>query len=207
VQIKAIITGVAKILLLGVIALLVTYWVAVSRKTVLISLGPGRDCKWQLNHWCTGRCLFSYYEHGVCKGTVRTCKGLFEWPGAVFAGLDGESVICIYELDTTVAVFTIDLTKRNSAGISPPKSLTDTVLFSNFAVRACTKAEVAYVKRYISVNSDVLFKRTFALNDSNVAPERLKKNLLNALALGTTPNEEREVSWRQYSQPQILPEN
>lgn len=137
---------------------------------------------------------------------MRTHKGLLEWPIAVFPNADEASLMCLYELDTTIAVFIIDLTKRNNDGVTPPPRLRDTVSFSNFEVRACTKAEVAYAREYISTNADMLRKRIFALHAAR-EPEQLKKNLLYALALGTTPNEERDVTLRGYSQPQILPEN
>jgi hypothetical protein len=205
-NLKAILLRLAKILLLIVIALLLFCWITLSRKVVSVSLGEGREGKWQLNQWYTGRCLFSYYENGVFKGNVRTFKGPFEWPVAVFPGLTAETVICIYELDTTIAVFTIDLTKRNTTGIPPPKSLAETVLFSNFEVRACTKAEVAYLNQYISANALALDTRTFALKNSN-EPEQLKHNLLYAMALGTVPHEERSGDWMYYSHPQIPPED
>lgn len=205
-QTKAILLRSAKILLLIIISLPLIFWIAVSSKVVSVSLGEGREGKWQVNQWYTGRCLFSYYENGVRQGTVRTRKGFFEWPLAVFPGATGTTVICIYALDTTIAVFTIDLTKRNAAGIPPPSSLAETVLFSNFQVRASSKAEVTYLKEYISANALTLKDTTFALKSSD-DPERLKQNTLYAVALGTVPHEERTGDWMHYAHPQIAPEN
>ena len=187
--------------------LIVVPWVAISSKVIHFSLAKDREYRWELNRWYSGRCMFSYYEGGVRRGVVRTYKGLFEWPIAVFPGPDVESVICLYELDTTVAVFVIDLTKQSATGIPPPERLRDTVLYSNFGTRACTKAEVAYLRNYISSNSSTLWKNAFKLCGQRFAPAQAKQDLLRTVALGTIPYEERDVTWRDYSKPQLLPEN
>jgi hypothetical protein len=196
----------AKMLLLIAAALLVLCWIVISSKVVKLSLGATDQGKWQLNQWYSGKCLLSYYEGPTYKGSTRTAKGLFEWPIAAFPGLTPGTVICIYKLDTTVAVFAIDLTRRSDAGIEPPKSLKDTVLFSNFETRACTKAEVDHLNKHITDNPSTLSETIFALWNSK-SPEQLRQDLLYAVSLGTIPNEERNTELKDKSQPQILPEN
>lgn len=205
-KIKAIVRGIAKATLLMAVALVVTVWILLSRKVVQVSLGEGRECSWQLNQWYSGRCILSCYEHGIRKGFVRTAKGLVEWPIAAFPGLLPNTVIVIHELDNTIAVFTIDLTNSDPKAVPPPASLSTTVLFSNFKVRACTQAEVGYAKEYIS-QVPSLCQSTFPLNDCNANPEALKRGLLRAVDMGTIPNEQRTGDFHYDAQPQIPPEN
>jgi hypothetical protein len=195
-----------KAVALIVIVLALSFWIMISSKVVGFSMAENTECRWQLNQWHTGRCVFSYYENGARKGVLRTYKGLFERPVAVFPGSDNQSVICIYELDTTIAVFTIELSKADSAGIAAPQSLKDTILFSNFRVRACTKAEVAYLRNHISSTRGPLWRNAFAIFGSKVDPEQARQSLLRALDMGTIPQEERKGEWLYYSHPQIVPE-
>ena len=202
---RAVVIGTVKIVLVVVLAFIAIIWILVSRKVVYISVGNGGQCVWRLNEWYSGRCVLSYYQDGIRKGIVRTHKGAFEWPAAAFSGPDPNSILCIYELDNTIAVFAIDLTEPNEKGIAPPPSLSTTVLFSNFPVRACTKAEVAYLKDCIS-SSRALANNTFSLSDSRVDLKTLKQNLLRVVDMGTRPNRERTGDSRYDAQPQIVPE-
>jgi hypothetical protein len=196
---------IGKVIALIALMLLFGIWALVSSKVVRFSFGNNRECRWELNQWYNGRCVLSYYENGVRKGFVRTAKGPFTWPTAVFPGPDDQTVICIYELDTTIAVFTIELTGQSIADIPPPQSLGNTVLFSNFRVRACSKSEVAYLKNFISTNPGPLWKYAFALFASRIGADHLKEGLLNALAMGTVPHEERNGDFRYDAHPQIPP--
>jgi hypothetical protein len=194
-------------LLAAMLVLLISAWTIISNKVVEVPMSNGGTCRWQLNQWYNGRCVLSYYEGAACKGVVRTRKGLFEWPVAIFAGPDAHSVICLYELDTTVAVFTIELSKQSSEGIPPPQRLQDLVLHSNFRTRACTKAEVTYLRNHISSTKDPLWRNAFAIFGSKVDPEQGRQGLLRTLDMGTIPYEERDPTWRDYSKPQIQPED
>jgi hypothetical protein len=199
----------AKISLLILVALFVIFWSLISSKVVHLSLSDTRECRWELNQWYTGRCVFSYYENGVRKGTMRTFKGLFERPVAIFPGPTDKTIICIYELDTTVAVFAVDFREADPKGIPPPQSLKETILFSNFRERACTKAEVTYLRNHISSTQDPLWRNAFAIFGSKVDPELGRQSLLRSVDFGTVRYEERDPTswWRDYSKPQIPPED
>jgi hypothetical protein len=199
--------GVAKILALIALLSGLIFWTLMSTKVVRLSLAAGGECKWELNRWLSGKCVFSYYEEGNCKGEMTTYRGLFERPVGVFPGPNPKVVIGIYELDTTVAVFAIDLTDQDVAGIAPPERLRGTVLFSNFRTRACTGAEVVYLKNYISSSTGPLWQNTFALYGRWVDRAKVKRGLLTSLALGTIPHEERDAESRNHQHPQIPPEN
>jgi hypothetical protein len=203
---KSIVFQICKVLLLVIVGVVVIVWIAFSRKVVELSLGDGVHCRWQLHQWYSGRCVLLCYEHGARKGIVQADKGLFQWPLAAFPGSEKHTIIPVYVLDNTIAVFVIDLKQYNADGIAPPSTLSTTVLFSSFKTRACTKAEVAYLKQLVS-DSHELSKNTFALNDPRKDLATLKLRLLKAIELGTKPNEERVGEEHYEAQPQIRPAN
>jgi hypothetical protein len=204
-HLKGIILKTVTALLVAILLVAVITWIRISRKFVQVAFNHGLECTWQLNQWYSGRSVLSCYEQGVRKGVMRASKGLFDWPIAAFPGPLPNTVIAIHELDTTVAVFTIDLTRPNVKGISPPVALASTVLFSNFKVRPCTQGEVRYLRDYISHLSSPC-NSTFPLNDCRADPETLKRGLLRAVDMGTIPNDQRTGDFRYDAQPQILPE-
>lgn len=193
-------------LVLAIATLLLAFWTIISSKVIRLQLTESRYCNWKLNQWYSGRCELSYYEDRVCKGRLRVHKGLLEWPTAVFPGPDDQRLICIYEMDTTVAVFTIELNQRSEQGAVPPSRLRSIVLFSNFTVRACTHDEVVYLRDYLRSESGPLWRNSFALFGSAASPVKFRNSLVNALALGTIPQSERTGDWLHYAHPQIPPE-
>jgi hypothetical protein len=195
-----------KLILLGVTGLVLACYAAVSAKVVSFPLGQGGQCRWELNKWYNARCVLSYYENGIRKGILRTDKGLFTWPVAVFPGPANNTIICLYELDTTVAIFTVDLGQVSPKGIPPPERLADTILFSNFRARACTHAEVNYLRNYLSSTRDPLWRNAFAIFGYKIDAEQGRQSLIRALDLGTIPQEERTGEWLYLSHPQIPPE-
>ena len=132
-------------------------------------------------------------------------KGIFESPAAMFAGLLPNTVICLYILDTTIAVFVIDFNHSDPAGKLPPDSLRDTVVASNFVVRACTQAEVTHLKNEIS-SSGHPCNHTFGLFNCRADPSELKRNLLHVVDLGTVPQNQRTGGSASQAHPQIPPE-
>jgi hypothetical protein len=185
--------------------LLIAYWVAISQKVVRISLDQNSYCEWRLNEWFTGKSVLSHYRQGAYTGTVRMNKGLFESPTAMFRGLQANTVICIYILDTTIAVFVVDFTPPPAIQTAPD-SLRETVVSSNFPVRACTKAEVAYLKTEISSYADRLCDKTFGLFNCSARQDRLKQNLMRVVDLGTIPHSQRTGELAFEAHPQIPPE-
>lgn len=202
---KSIVARIFIGILLIAVFVVVSVWIRFNRKVVRIPIGEGRECIWQLNQWYSGWCVLSCYDKGVRSGIVRTSKGFFEWPIAAFPGLLPNTVIVIHELDATIAVFAIDLSQADPGSTRPPPALSTTVLFSNFKARACSQAEVAYAKKFIS-ETPSLCEFTFPLNDCNAQPEALRRGLLRALDMGTIPNEQRSGEFRYDAQPQIRPE-
>jgi hypothetical protein len=193
----------------GVIALalvlLSAYWVAVSRKTVRIQFSQNSYCEWRRNEWFTARATLSYYKDNRHSGSVQMRKGIFESPAAMFAGLRPNTVICLYILDTTIAVFAVEFDQSDPAGKLPPDLLRNTIIVSNFVVRPCTQAEVTHLKSEIS-STQRPCTQTFGLFNCSANPSDLKRNLLHVVDLGTVPQSQRTGGSAFEAHPQIPPE-
>jgi hypothetical protein len=185
--------------------LVTAYWVAVSRKIVRIQFSPNAYCEWRRNEWFTGRSTLSYYKDSRQAGSVQMHKGMFESPAAMFTGLQPNTAICLYILDTTIAVFVVDFDQSDPLGKSPPDSLRDTVTVSNFVVRACTQAEVTHLKSQIS-SIQRPCSQTFGLFNCRAHPSDLKRNLSRLVDLGTIPQSQRTGGLAFEAHPQIPPE-
>ena len=171
-----------------------------------LALSKDRQCKLEFHQWYTGRCILSYYENNVCVGTVRLHSDFFNNPIAFFPGPDGNSVICFSFLDTTYAVFTVDLSTRNSreGGNSLQLRVPDEPVVdrSDFKVRACTAKEVDFVSQYIQT----VDLSTLANLVRGGATQNTRKNMLTHLTWATNQNNWQDPVLK-YAKPQIMPEN
>jgi hypothetical protein len=168
--------------------LLFAWWADVSRQVAHVTFSKDRYCKLQFHQWYSGRSILSYYENGACVGHVQLNNDLFNDPLAMFPGPDGRSVVCLSWPDTFDAAFTVDFSKRSSAGCTIPERLRlegqEAVDFSNFEVRACTTKEVEFVRRFIR-NADL---KTLGDCIRNKATEEARQDTLTFLAWATSPN-------------------
>ena len=169
-----------------VLAVTATEWIRFSSfPPAYMELPGNRRCVLEFHHWYSGRYVLSYYESGVCTGTVRLSGGILTDPLAFFPGPDGNTVLCLSWLDVTNAAFTVDFTKRNLRGVKIPERLEDAVDWSTFEVRACTHHEVDFTRQYLSaVDRGTLSHLVRDCTD----PEKARQNMLRFLYSATTPN-------------------
>ena len=136
-----------------VVIFIIWSWVCVSTQVARVTFSQDRYCRLQFHEWNSGRAVLSYYEKGALVGRVQLNNDLFNDPLAMFPGPDGHSVVCLSWPDTFDTAFTVDFSKYNREGVKIPERLRlggqEVVDFSNFEVRACTTAEVNFVRHFI----------------------------------------------------------
>jgi hypothetical protein len=167
-------------------AFILAWWVYISVPVAHLSFSKDRYCTLEFHQWSTGRCVLSYDENGVCVGTVRLHSDLLNNPIAFFPGPDGESVVCLSDLDTMGVAFIVDFSKRDRNGVVIPERLRDpgeeSVDRSDFEVRACTRKEVDFVAQYIKTTDPKTLSNL--VRWGTTAPQT-RENMLNFLKFAT----------------------
>jgi hypothetical protein len=163
-------------------------WIYISIPVAHVSLSKNSHCKLEFHQLLTGKCILSYYVAGTCMGTTTLHSDLLNNPLACFPGPDEKSVICLSDLDTFQAAFTVDFTKRNNKGTAIPPRLQEpgqeAVDHSDFEVRACTYEEVDFVKQYIKTVDLSTLSNCIRWG----ARPETRQGVLKFLIYATTPN-------------------
>jgi hypothetical protein len=180
-----------------------SFWVYISSQVAHLSLSKDRYCKMQFHQWYTGRCVLSYFDNGICLGTVILDNGFLTDPWAIFPGPDGKSVVCLSELDLTDAAFTVNFTKCSNQGVTIPMGLQDAVDRSDFEVRACTRKEVNFVENFIKTADSSVVAGCLR---GGLTPSYTREDWVNYFRCATSPNDWRDPVLKD-AKPQILPEN
>lgn len=146
--------------------------------------------------------MIDYLQGGALRGKAVLRAGLFTHPFAVIPGQDRNVLICFSELDTTYAVFAIDLKSIQPNGVSIPSTLSETVDFSQLSLRACTKSEVAFIDNFVrSTDLPELSRYVYGGLHSEIQ----RAEFLCFLVLATSENNWRDPQLKD-AKPQILPE-
>jgi len=181
-------------------------WSYMSIPVAQISLSENRHCSLVFHEFLTGKCVLSYYKNNTRVGTVVLHSDLLNNPLAIFPGPDGQTVVCLSDLDTFQAAFTIDLTNQNNNGVAIPDWLRkpdqEAVDRSDFLVRACTKNEVEFVANYIKTANMASLSNCVRWGASRETREAYREFLICA----TTPHDWRD-SLLKHASPLMLPQN
>ncbi len=182
-------------------------WLFKSAHSWRVELSEHDECVVRFYEWRSGNCLLEFYHDGTRLGGTTLDRGLLSHPWAVFPGPDGQSVICFSSLDLTFAAFSVDLRSRpvpgaSGDGVAVPRDLDEAVIRSDFPVRACTPAEVAFVADLIAQASPSRWASHLSVDA--LPPEAERDRCLSFLRLATTPNLWRDPSLH-GAPPHILP--
>jgi hypothetical protein len=163
--------------------------------------GVGNEkCRVQFHQWYSGRCVITRFKDDRSQGKTILSEGLFTHPFAVIPGPDSRSLICFSRLDTTFAVFAVEIQRRPSGEVKIADRFKQVVDFTEFPVRTCTTHEVDFVADLIGKTElSQLSKYVYG----GVKSETQRANLARFLRRATTMPDLREPNAR----PQFLPES
>lgn len=137
-----------------------------SPRRAVVRLSKSTSCEIRTNglyHWFTDQQIpLVCSRDGNEIGRVEFIFSPEWYPIAIFPTADEHHVICYYGTDLTIALFVIELENTSGLDRSPPKGLFRStpliVKSTSFALRRCTKDEIAGLKYSIEAADDRMFR-------------------------------------------------
>jgi hypothetical protein len=157
--IRGLVIGVGCVLLLSKICFF-------STMKASVALSETANCEVRTNglyHWFTDRRIpLVHWDNGHEAGHVDFRFTPECYPTAIFPTEDNRNVFCFYETDLTIALFVVELNNRSIPDHSPPQGFfrsPSIISYTDFALRRCTRDEVAYLMRYIRSCDDATLRK------------------------------------------------